>query len=137
MAPSGYSGTPLAKKLGIKSGFQIVIENAPVSYTSLFTEFPDDVTIQEYPKRESLDFVHLFCTTYAELKTYAVDCKSLLKKTGMLWVSWPKGSSKIPTDLKRDAIREYLLTIGLVDIKVAAVIADWSGLKFVYRTKDR
>ena len=84
-----------------------------------------------------LDFVHLFCTTYVELETRASICKSLPKKTGMLWVSWPKSSSKIPTDLKRDPIGEYLLEIGLVDVKVAAVTTDWSGPKFVYRTKDR
>ena len=71
-----------------------------------------------------LDFVHLFCTTYAELEVKASICKSLLKKTGMLWVSWPKSSSRIPTDLKRDPIREYLLKIGLVDVKVAAVTTD-------------
>ncbi len=76
-----------------------------------------------------LDFVHLFCTTYTELEAKASICKSLLKKTGMLWVSWPKSSSKIPTDLKRDTIREYLLKIGLVDVKVAAINADWSGTK--------
>ncbi len=134
---SGYSGTPLAKKLGLRSGFQIFVENAPFEYPSLFNTFPDEVTLQDYPEKETLDFVHLFCTTYVELEAKASKCKSLLKKTGMLWVSWPKGSSKIPTDLKRDPIREYLLKIGLVDVKVAAVTTDWSGLKFVYRTKDR
>ena len=134
---SGYSGTPLWKKLGLRSGFQIFVENAPCAYHLLFDTFPDDVHLLEYPKKETLDFVHLFCTTYAELETKASICKSLLKKTGMLWVSWPKSSSKIPTDLKRDPIREYLLKIGLVDVKVAAINADWSGLKFVYRTKDR
>ncbi|MEM1336349.1 MAG: DUF3052 domain-containing protein [Bacteroidota bacterium] len=135
--PSGYSGTPLAKKLGIKPGFQLWIKNPPVPYTSFFNALPDDVTILDNAKKATVDFVHLFCTTYAELEVCALECKSLLKKTGMLWVSWPKGSSKIPTDLKRDPIREYLLKVGLVDVKVAAVNEDWSGLKFVYRTKDR
>ena len=134
---SGYSGTPLSKKLGLRSGFQIFVENAPCAYPLLFDTFPDDVNLLEYPEKETLDFVHLFCTTYTELEAKASICKSLLKKTGMLWVSWPKSSSKIPTDLKRDPIREYLLKIGLVDVKVAAVTTDWSGLKFVYRTKDR
>ncbi len=137
IAPSGYSGTPLAKKLGIKPGFLIYVKNPPFSYPSLFHTFPENVTLQESPKKETLDFVHMFCTTYTELEAYISECKPLLKKTGMLWVSWPKGSSKIPTDLKRDPIREYLLKIGLVDVKVAAVNEDWSGLKFVYRTKDR
>ena len=134
---SGYSGTPLSKKLGLRSGFQIFVENAPCAYPLLFDAFPDDANLLEYPEKETLDFVHLFCTTYMELEAKASICKSLLKKTGMLWVSWPKSSSRIPTDLKRDPIREYLLKIGLVDVKVAAINADWSGLKFVYRTKDR
>ncbi len=134
---SGYSGTPLAKKLGIQPGFSILVKNPPVPYTSLFSEFPENVSIAAHPQPETLDFIHLFCTTYAELQQNASACKALLKKTGMLWVSWPKGSSAISTDLKREPIREYLLELGLVDIKVAAVNEDWSGLKFVYRTKDR
>jgi len=71
------------------------------------------------------------------LETQLSKLKPLLKKTGMLWVSWPKGASSIPTDIKRDPLREFVLTQGLVDIKVCAVDQDWSSLKFVYRTKDR
>ena len=133
----GYSGTPLAKKLGIKPGYILYVKNAPMAYTSLFTDFPEDVQCIEQPATASVDVVHLFCTTTKELDTFAPDCKKWLKKNGMLWVSWPKGGSKIPTDLKRDPIRNFLLGLGLVDIKVAAVNADWSGLKFVYRTADR
>ena len=134
---SEYSGTPLAKKLGIQPGFSIQVKNAPVPYTSLFSDFPEEVDIVAHPQPETLDFIHLFCTIYTELEQNAYACKAFLKKTGMLWVSWPKGSSAIPTDLKRDPIRDYLLKIGLVDVKVAAINEDWSGLKFVYRTKDR
>ena len=86
---------------------------------------------------EAADFIHLFCTSFTQLESIAEQYKKALKKDGMLWVSWPKGKSSIPTDLKRDPIREYFLGIGLVDIKVAAVDEDWSGLKFVYRRKDR
>ena len=86
---------------------------------------------------EKADFIHLFCTTFKELIKVVPKYKSTLKKNGLMWISWPKGSSAIPTDLKRDPIREYLIEIGLVDVEVAAVDEDWSGLKFVYRKKDR
>ena len=133
----GYSGTPLARKLGIKPGHTVFIKNAPVAYTSFFTDFPENVQFVTQPTIASIDVVHLFCTTSSELEALAPDCKQWLKKSGMLWVSWPKGGSKIPTDLKRDPIRNFLLGLGLVDVKVAAVNQDWSGLKFVYRTADR
>ena len=135
--PAGYSGTPLAKKLGIKAGFSVVLHNPPKQYFSLFSDFPDDVVVVEQPETETIDFIHIFTTTFQELQQISDQYKPLLKKNGMLWVSWPKGASSIPTDLKRDPIREYLLSIGLVDVKVAAVDEDWSGLKFVYRLKDR
>ncbi|PWL39241.1 DUF3052 domain-containing protein [Flagellimonas aquimarina] len=134
---TGYSGTPLSKKLGIKEGFSILLVNQPSHYFELFTDFPDDVTILKAAKFESADFAHLFCTSLKELTTLANNCKNSLKKNASLWISWPKGSSKIETDLKREPIREYLLSIGLVDVKVAAIDEDWSGLKFVYRLKDR
>jgi len=134
---AGYSGTPLGKKLGLKEGFNLHIKNAPSHYWNLFDRLPDGIQEIEQPEEESIDFIHLFCTTIDELEGYAKECKPYLKKTGLLWVSWPKGASKIPTDLKREPIREYLLGLGLVDVKVAAIDADWSGLKFVYRLKDR
>jgi len=137
LATHGYSKTPLARKLGIKQGYEIVLVNEPSHYDALFSDFPKEVTKVENPKKESIDFIHLFCTTKKELETLPTKFKPLLKKTGMLWVSWPKGSSKIKTEINREAIREYILSIGLVDIKVAAIDADWSGLKFVYRLVDR
>lgn len=134
---AGYSGTPLAKKLGIKPNFSILLVNPPKGYWKLFESVPEGIHEVENPKGESVDFVHLFCTSLEELKAHSKNCKSYLKKSGMLWMSWPKGSSKIATDLKRDPIRDYFLNLGLVDVKVAAINEDWSGLKFVYRTKDR
>ncbi len=134
---AGYSGTSLAKKLGLKPDFSVHLINPPDDYWKLFASVPDGMYEIEHPKRESIDFVHFFCTMTEDLKAHSKNCKSYLKKTGMLWVSWPKGSSKIVTDLKRDPIREHFLEIGLVDVKVAAINGDWSGLKFVYRTKDR
>ncbi|MEX0315591.1 MAG: DUF3052 domain-containing protein [Allomuricauda sp.] len=135
--PVGYSGTPLAKKLGIKEGFSVLLYNAPDHYLDLFTDFPDNVTIFKSPNNTQIDFIHLFCMTFQELREVSEQYKPMLKKNGMLWISWPKGSSKLNTDLKRDPIREQLLAIGLVDVKVAAIDENWSGLKFVYRIKDR
>ncbi|MEO1049330.1 MAG: DUF3052 domain-containing protein [Bacteroidota bacterium] len=137
MPTAGYSGTPLAKKLGIKTGFAIWIHNQPEHYLELFDDLPDDLDFVNEPKEESLDFIHLFVKEMAVLSEVAPKAKGYLKKNGTLWVSWPKGASKISTDLSRDPIREYLLGIGLVDVKVAAVDENWSGLKFVYRVKDR
>ena len=134
---SGYSQTPLAKKLGIKEGYKILLYNVPKHYFELFSDFPIEVEIVKAPKKEDIDFIHLFCTSYQELQTIAIKYKESMKKNGLLWIIWPKGKSKIQSDLKRDVIREYLLEIGLVDVKVAAIDEDWSGLKFVYRKKDR
>jgi hypothetical protein len=134
---AGYSQTPLAKKLGIKEGFTIKLVNEPSYYLSLFADFPTSINYSENENKHSIDFIHLFCTTFKELENNAPSLKNQLKKDGLLWISWPKGSSGIITDLKRDPIREYLLDLGLVDVKVCAVDEKWSGLKFVYRIKDR
>jgi len=134
---AGYSGTPLAKKLGIKEGITIVLYNRPDYYWDLFSDLPESIKELTGVKKEEADFIHVFCKTIEELEKIIPIYKAALKKTGMLWVSWPKGSSKISTNLKRDDIRSYVLHIGLVDIKVAAIDEDWSGLKFVYRVSDR
>ncbi|MFS4491873.1 DUF3052 domain-containing protein [Maribacter sp. 2308TA10-17] len=136
MNSSGYSSTPLAKKLGIKEGNTVLLVNEPSHYILLFEDMPE-VDYVDNPSKESLDFIHLFCKTKTAFEKLALELKPVLKMTGMLWVSWPKGSSKIETDLNRDYIREYLLDNGLVDVKVCAVDQDWSGLKFMYRIKDR
>jgi len=134
---TGYSGTPLAKKLGIRPGFSIYLRNQPTNYLKLFTEFPPDVTFLENTQPEIVDFIHAFFVSHDVMIQQGALLMKALKKTGMLWVSWPKGSSDLTTDLKREPIREHFLAIGLVDIKVAAIDENWSGLKFVYRTKDR
>jgi hypothetical protein len=135
--PTGYSGTPLARKLGIKEGFKLAFYQRPAHYFDLFSDLPDRLEIVEKTELQSIDFAHLFCTSFDELKANAAQYKDALKKNGLLWISWPKGKSGISTDLKRDLIREYGIEIGLVDVKVAAIDEDWSGLKFVYRKKDR
>ncbi|SEK37525.1 hypothetical protein SAMN04487910_0376 [Aquimarina amphilecti] len=135
--PAGYSGTPLAKKLGIKEGATILLYNQPDHYWDLFSDLPESIKVLKNIRKDEVDFIHVFCKTTEELQKVIPRYKDALKKTGMLWVSWPKGSSKIPTDLKRDLIRIHILQSGLVDIKVAAIDDDWSGLKFVYRVSDR
>jgi len=136
MTTTGYSGTPLAKKLGIKEGYSVLLVNEPKHYLLLFEDMPE-VNYTVNPEKETIDFVHLFCTQKRDFERLSLEVKPLMKMTGMLWTSWPKGSSKIETDLNRDYIRKYLLDNGLVDVKVCSVDEDWSGLKFMYRLKDR
>ena len=103
----------------------------------MFTDFPLHVKEVHKPKTETVDFIYVFYKNQSELKGLH-KLKDKLKKSGMLWISWPKGTSKIETDLNRDLIRNYVLgNVGLVDIKVAAIDADWSGIKFVFRKEDR
>jgi len=137
MAPSGYSGTPLARKLGIKEGFSIYLVNQPSNYFDLFDDFPDQVEQLSAAKQETVDFIHIFVRFEKDLIQHASEVKPLLKKDGILWVSWPKGKSKLVADINRESVRDFLLSIGLVDIKVCAVDEDWSALKFMYRKKDR
>ncbi len=134
---TGYSGTPLAKKLGLKNGYKTWFHNIPEHYFDLFTDLPAEMELIEAPGKEECDFVHIFCSSFDELQQLAQKSKDSIKKNGLLWVSWPKGKSGIPTDLKRDMIREYFIELGMVDVKVAAVDELWSGLKFVYRKEDR
>ncbi len=134
----GYSGTPLAKKLGIKEGDATFFVNVPDHYFDLFLDFPLETLRKENPEPRSVDFIHLFCESQEILSNHAPKLKEFLKLNGMFWISWPKGTSKIDTDLNRELVRAYVLEeLGLVDVKVAAVDKDWSGLKFVYRIKDR
>jgi hypothetical protein len=133
---AGYSATPLAKKLGIKEGFKIGLINVPDYYYSLFTGLPDNLIIADYPSQE-LDLVHLFTKQQSEFLQLLPIIKSTIKQNGMIWVSWPKKASKVPTDITEDVIRNYALQIGLVDIKVCAVDEVWSGLKLVIPVKDR
>jgi len=132
---AGYSGTPLAKKLGIKDGFHISLINAPDHYLDLFTDLPPDL----YFERDTVnvDFIHFFTKSQAEYESLLPSIKSQIKPNGMIWVSWPKKASKVPTDITEDMIRNYAIKIGLVDIKVCAVDEIWSGLKLVIPVKDR
>ncbi|MDF1695896.1 MAG: DUF3052 family protein [Saprospiraceae bacterium] len=134
---SGYAQTPLAQKLGIKSGFSVLIINRPKHYYKLFSDLPSDLTFLKSGVEGEVDFIHLFVKNKEEFIDRIVHAKPLINKTGMIWVSWPKGSSSFASDLKRDFIRDYILELGLVDVKVCSIDEDWSGLKFVYRMRDR
>lgn len=133
---SGYSGTPLVKKLGIQEGFLLLFINQPAHYFDLVGKFPNHTRIVDSEKA-GVDFVHLFAHDAKSLRILLPRAKNCIVKNGMIWVSWPKKSSKVPTDLDENIIREYALEIGLVDVKVCAVDEVWSGLKLVYRLKDR
>jgi hypothetical protein len=132
----GYSGTPLPKKLGIKSGFRLFLANAPAE---VLADLHDALSACDVLQkaRSPLDFVLLFVKSRAELAGRFSRLASYLEPAGMLWVSWPKKSSGVKTDLDENVIREIGLSAGLVDVKVCAVTDIWSGLKFVRRVKDR
>ena len=133
---AGYSATPLAKKLGLKNGFVISLVNPPAHYHSLFTDWPEDVMLSK-KVTDKKDFIHYFATSAKDLQSHIALLKSELKPAGMLWVSWPKKSSGVTTEVNENLVREAGLNTGLVDIKVCAVDEVWSALKFVFRVKDR
>lgn len=133
---AGYSGTPLAKKLGIKPGTTVVTLDAPSHYAELVEPLPDGVTIVD-SLGEDLVFVHAFAVEREALEAHLARAVPALAKNGTLWLSWPKKASKVPTDLDGNVVRAAGLEAGLVDVKVCAVDATWSGLKMVYRLRDR
>ena len=134
--PAGYSKRTLIEKLGIKQGFKLAILNAPGNYATTLGPLPETVKIS---KRlgAALDFIQFFCRARRDLEEQFSALKSSLAPNGSLWISWPKGSSKVQTDLNENVVREVGLKNGLVDVKVCAVDETWSGLKFVFRLKDR
>ena len=135
---AGYSKRPLLEKLGIKAGYRLAILQPPADYTQTLGPLPVGVVQIAELGGDPLDFVHFFTTQRAELVANFPALKASLKPAGMLWVSWPKRTAKlIPSDLDENMIRDIGLSNGLVDVKVAAVDATWSGLKFVYRLQDR
>ncbi len=133
---AGYSRKPLAQKLGIKDGYSLAFLNAPDGYSSLLGRLPDGATVARGPRRQ-LDFIQLFATERASLERKLPGLKERLKQDGIIWVSWPKASSKMQTDLSDVVVRNVGLKNGLVDVKVCAVDESWSALKFVRRSKDR
>jgi hypothetical protein len=132
---AGYSGTPLPKKLGIKSGARVLLDGAPAGLP--LEPLPDGVELDDSAGDEPYDVVLLFTPAADRLHDRWPALVPRLETAGRLWVCWPKKSSGVPTDLTENVIRDYGLEQGLVDVKVCAVDATWSGLAFVRRLKDR
>lgn len=130
---AGYSGTPLAKKLGIKPGAQILKINAPKDYGDWLDPLPDGVRYAAKAPKTGCDVVHLFVTSMADLARDLPRARAAISPDGAIWVSWYKKSAKIPTDVTEDLIRARAIKTDLVDVKVCAVTDVWSGLKLVVR----
>jgi hypothetical protein len=136
--PAGYSGTPLPKKLGIKPGHRVLLDSAPAGFEDeLLVPLPDDVTIARRAGRSPYDVVVAFRPDTATFTRHLARDITRIPKDGALWIAWPKKASGIVTDITEDVVRREALAIGVVDVKVCAIDATWSGLKLVYRTKDR
>jgi hypothetical protein len=134
---AGYSGTPLWKKLGYKTGATSFVDGAPKNYASLLG-LPADVKVAwlSAPRR-GMGFVHLFATSASQLRAGLKSYRATIAPDGVIWVSWPKKSAGVETDVTEDVIRKLALPIGLVDIKVCAVDEVWSGLKLMIRKELR
>jgi hypothetical protein len=133
---TGYSGTPLIAKLGMKPGARMTFIDAPDGFRKLLEPWPDAAKVLG-PSAESLDLAVLFTTSAAHLERHFPRNAKRLVPSGALWVAWPKKASGVTTDLGEDRVRTIGLAAGLVDVKVCAIDETWSGLKFVVRTRDR
>jgi hypothetical protein len=133
---TGYSGTPLEKKLGIRENFKLRLINIPGNYFDLFSTLPENIQIIE-DTRIKKNFIHYFTKESKEFYFLLPVLKSEIEPDGMIWVSWPKKASGIVSDITEDFIRNYALKTGLVDIKVCSVDETWSGLKLVIPVKLR
>jgi hypothetical protein len=132
---AGYSGTPLAKKLGIKAGSRVLLAAAPPGFN--IDALPEDATVHRRRSVRSYDVVLIFCPDQRALDERFTPLISAVTTTGALWACWPKKASGVATDLDENAVRGHGLATGLVDVKVAAIDETWSGLKFVRRLADR
>jgi hypothetical protein len=133
---AGYSGTPLLGKLGVVPGTTVCTIGAPKDYAELLGPLPMGAKITaRVPKQPA--FVHLFATSRADLAAQLKKLRTTLEPDGVVWVSWPKKSSGVATDITEDTIRRVCLPVGFVDVKVCAVDETWSGLKLVIRKELR
>jgi hypothetical protein len=133
---AGYSKTPLAKKLGIKAGMKVVTLDAPAGYRKWLAPLPAKVSFADKAS-DGVDFVHLFVTERRTLEKELKRLRALLVDAGVVWVSWPKKSSGVTSDITEDVIRDVCLPLGFVDVKVCAVDETWSGLKLMIRRENR
>jgi hypothetical protein len=135
---AGYSGAPLAKKLGLTSPMTVVLVNAPEGYREWLAPVPPGLKLTGGPGRSGpIAAAHVFVSRRADLERLIVALRKRLEPTGFVWVSWPKQASKVATDITEDTIREIALPKGLVDVKVCAVSEVWSGLKLMIRKSAR
>lgn len=132
MKTAGYSGTPLLSRLGVKEGSGLALMNAPVGFSKWLPALPDGASVSERGAGEA-DVIVLFVMSSKELKSFPVAMKRMPTGSGMLWIAWPKKTSKIVTDLTENIVRDFGLALGLVDTKVCAIDDTWSGLRFSRR----
>lgn len=133
---SGYSGTPLAKKLSLRDGQRVWFSAMPESVADEIDEYALDLTFVADPA-EGVDAAHIFVVERADMAAKLTALRAQIASDGQVWVSWPKKASKVPTDITEDTIREVALPMGFVDTKVCAVDEVWSGLKLVIRKELR
>ena len=133
---AGYSGTPLAKKLGIKTGGKVHLIDAPPAHRRLLAPLPDGVEFVQ-TQSDATDLVHVFSTRKAQLDKSLRAIRRKMRADAVIWVSWPKKAARVPTDITEDVVRAVALPLGLVDVKVCAIDEVWSGLKLVVRKELR
>ena len=133
---SGYSGTPLPRKLGIGPGTRVHLIGAPAAFRALIEPLPEGATIVSRMSR-STDLVHVFSTDLSDLSRRLNHLRTAMRPDAAVWVSWPKKAARVATDLTEDVIRRVALPLGFVDVKVCAVDEIWSGLKLVIRRELR
>ena len=133
---AGYSGKPVYEKLGIKPGYRVCVLNQPMDYEKLVEGTVPGVRIT-YNTRFTAEIAHVFVTEAKELRRQLPSLKRVIAPNGAIWVSWPKKSAKVPTDITEDTVREAAFPLDLVDIKVCAINEVWSGLKLVIRKEKR
>jgi hypothetical protein len=135
--PAGYSGTPLARKLSLKDGMRVWWDGMPESVRTEIASEGLALTLLRTPE-PPIDAAHIFVTTYADMEAKITALRPLLAPSGFIWVSWPKKAAKVPTDIVEDRIRDAILpSSDLVDVKVCAIDATWSGLKLMVRRDQR
>jgi Protein of unknown function (DUF3052) len=131
---TGYSGTPLARKIGIKAGHRVALLHRPDGWE--LTDLPDGVQLLDR-RAPGAEVTVVFARTFGDLATAAPDLDADLADTAMLWVAWPRRAAGHQSDITENGLRELFLPLGLVDVKVAALGEDWSGLKLVRRKENR
>jgi hypothetical protein len=133
---SGYSGKPLAVKLGMRAGYRVYVCGAPTGYMEWLGVVPEGVVFTGSPEA-GVDMAHVFSVSAEAMRASLDACRGMIRPGGVIWASWPKRASGVKTDITEDVIRDLALPMGLVDVKVCAVSEVWSGLKLVIRRELR